>query len=94
MAPLPVALLRTREEIAHLPDALERFGIRTLGELAKLPRGSLADRFGPPGPLARDLAQGKDTPLVARVAGRAAGGAAGAAGVGVRARSSSAASGC
>jgi protein ImuB len=66
MAPLPVSLLRTREETAHLPDALERFGIRTLGELAKLPRGSLADRFGPPGPLARDLAQGKDSPLVAR----------------------------
>ena len=48
MAPLPVSLLRAREETAHLPDALERFGIRTLGELAKLPRGSLADRFGPP----------------------------------------------
>ena len=31
-----------------LPDALERFGIRTLGELAKLPRAALADRFGPP----------------------------------------------
>jgi protein ImuB len=66
MAPLPVALLRTREETAHLPDALERFGIRTLGELAKLPRASLADRFGPSGPQARDLAQGKDTPLVAQ----------------------------
>jgi protein ImuB len=66
MAPLPVALLRTREETAHLPDALERFGIRTLGELAKLPRGSLADRFGPAGPLARELAQGKDSPLVAQ----------------------------
>ena len=46
-----------------LPDALERFGIRTLGELAKLPRAALADRFGAAGPLARDLAQGKDTPL-------------------------------
>ena len=66
MAPLPVSLLRAREETAHLPDALERFGIRTLGELAKVPRGSLADRFGPSGPLARDLAQGKDSPLVAR----------------------------
>ena len=51
-----------------LPDALERFGIRTLGELAKLPRAALADRFGPAGPLARDLAQGKDTPLVPRTA--------------------------
>jgi protein ImuB len=68
MAPLPVALLFSRPEVAMLPDALERFGIRTLGELAKLPRAALADRFGVAGPLARDLAQGKDTPLVPRTA--------------------------
>ena len=68
MAPLPVSLLLSRPEVAMLPDALERFGIRTLGELAKLPRAALADRFGPAGPLARDLAQGKDTPLVPRTA--------------------------
>jgi len=66
MAPLPVSLLRSRPEVAMLPEALERFGITTLGGLAKLPRAALADRFGPPGPLARDLAQGKDTPLVPR----------------------------
>jgi len=68
MAPLPVTLLLSRPEVALLPEALERFGIRTLGELAKLPRAALADRFGPAGPLARDLAQGKDTPLVPRTA--------------------------
>jgi protein ImuB len=68
MAPLPVSLLRSRPEVAMLPEALERFGIGTLGALAKLPRAALADRFGPPGPLARDLAQGKDTPLVPRTA--------------------------
>jgi protein ImuB len=68
MAPLPVSLLLARPEVAMLPDALERFGVRTLGELARLPRAALADRFGPAGPLARDLAQGKDTPLVARTA--------------------------
>ena len=68
MAPLPVSLLLERPEVAALPDALERFGIRTLGALAKLPRAALADRFGPAGPLARDLAQGKDTPLVPRSA--------------------------
>jgi protein ImuB len=68
MAPLPVALLLARPEVAMLPDALERFGIRTLGALAKLPRAALADRFGATGPLARDLAQGKDTPLVPRTA--------------------------
>jgi protein ImuB len=68
MAPLPVTLLHSRPEVAQLPEALERFGIRTLGGLAKLPRAALADRFGPAGPLARDLAQGKDTPLVPRTA--------------------------
>src|SRR5215210_7033381 len=68
MAPLPVGLLLARPEVAALPEALERFGIRTLGELARLPRAALADRFGLAGPLARDLAQGKDTPLVPRTA--------------------------
>ena len=71
LAPLPVVLLAARPETAALPEALERFGIRTLGELAKLPRAALADRFGAAGPLARDLARGRDTPLVpARAAER------------------------
>ena len=52
-----------RPAVAALPDALERFGIATLGDLAKLPRHALADRFGEPGLLARDLARGKDSPL-------------------------------
>ena len=68
LAPLPVSLLLVRPEVAMLPDALERFGVRTLGALAKLPRAALADRFGVAGPLARDLAQGRDTPLVPRTA--------------------------
>ena len=66
LAPLPIALLGTRSETAALPEPLERFGIRTLGELAALPRAALADRFGAAGPLARDLARGLDTPLVPR----------------------------
>ena len=66
LAPLPVALLGARAETAALPEALERFGIGTLGELAALPRAALADRFGAAGPLARDLARGRDTPLVPR----------------------------
>ncbi len=66
LAPLPIALLGTRAETAALPEPLERFGIRTLGELAALPRAALADRFGTAGPLARDLARGRDTPLVPR----------------------------
>ena len=63
LAPLPVSLLSARPEVAALPEALERFGIATLGDLAKLPRAALADRFGEPGLLARDLARGRDTPL-------------------------------
>src|SRR4051812_3311728 len=66
LAPFPVALLAVRPETAALPTVLERFGIRTLGELAALPRAELADRFGDAGPLARDLARGRDTPLVPR----------------------------
>jgi protein ImuB len=68
LAPLPVDLLGWRPETAALPPVLQRFGIRTLGELAKLPRGALADRFGVAGPLARDLARGRDTPLRPRSA--------------------------
>jgi nucleotidyltransferase/DNA polymerase involved in DNA repair len=63
MAPLPVSLLASRPQTAVLPDLLERFGVRTLGELAVLPRAALADRFGVAGPLARDLARGRDGPL-------------------------------
>src|SRR6185436_5147657 len=69
MAPLPVDLLAMRPETAALPVTLERFGIRTLGELTKLPKHALADRFGTAGPLARDLAKGNDTPLSPRAAG-------------------------
>ena len=68
LAPLPVELLAVRPETAALPPVLERFGIHTLGELAALPRAALADRFGAAGPLARDLARGRDAPLRPRVA--------------------------
>jgi protein ImuB len=63
LAPLPTALLRTRPELHALPETLERLGIRTLGELASLPRAALAERFGHPGVLAHELARGRDTPL-------------------------------
>jgi protein ImuB len=66
LAPLPVTLLGTRSETSALPETLERFGIKTLGELAKLPKTALADRFGTAGPLARELAKGTDTPLKPR----------------------------
>ena len=66
LAPLPVALLRTRHELQALPELLERLGIRTLGELAELPARAVAERFGHPGLLALDLASGRDTPLEPR----------------------------
>jgi protein ImuB len=66
LAPLPVALLRARPSLADLPEALERLGIRTLGELAALPAAALADRFGRPGLIARELARGGDSPLSPR----------------------------
>ncbi len=62
LAPLPVALLRSRERIAPLVDSLERLGIATLGELAAFPRASLADRFGAAGIEAHQLACGEDDP--------------------------------
>jgi len=66
LAPLPVALLRTRLELQALPEVLERLGIRTLGEFAALPSRAVAERFGHPGLLALDLARGRDTPLEPR----------------------------
>ena len=62
LAPLPVALLRSRERTAPLVETLERLGIATLGELAALPRASLADRFGAAGGEAHRLACGEDDP--------------------------------
>ena len=59
----PVALLRHCEETVHLPTVLERLGIATLGALASLPAGEVADRFGRAGLRARDLSLGRDTPL-------------------------------
>ena len=66
LAPLPVALLRTRHELEALPELLEQLGIRTLGELAELPARAVAERFGHPGLLALDLASGRDTSLEPR----------------------------
>jgi len=63
LAPLPVALLRSRPELQSLPEILDQLGVRTLGELAGLPSRAVAERFGHPGLLALDLAGGRDTPL-------------------------------
>jgi protein ImuB len=65
---MPVALLRARPSLAELPEALERLGVATLGELAALPATALADRFGTPGLLAYELATGGDGALRPRPA--------------------------
>jgi protein ImuB len=57
LAPLPLALLDlapAREEI------LLRWGLRTIGDLQRLPADGLAARFGPEGPRLRRLACGED----------------------------------
>jgi protein ImuB len=69
LAALPVALLRSRPSLADLPDALERLGVRTLGELAALPAAAVADRFGAAGLVAHELANGGDSPLAPRPPG-------------------------
>ena len=66
LARQPVSTLRYRPETEPLVASLERFGIETLGEVAKLSAGAVADRFGAAGTLARRLALGHDTPLQTR----------------------------
>jgi protein ImuB len=66
LAPLPVGLLRSRAGLEELPELFERLGVRTLGELGALPASAVAERFGHPGLLALELAQGLDTPLEPR----------------------------
>ncbi len=68
LAPMPVALLRARPALTALPEALERLGIGTLGELAALAPATLADRFGTAGLLAYELAVGGDGALRPRPA--------------------------
>jgi protein ImuB len=69
LSDLSVAVLGDRvglpeREAANLVETLRRLGIRTLGELAALPRDRVADRFGPPGLRALRLARGEDELLV------------------------------
>ena len=69
LAPFPVSLLERDPRVAHLPEELERLGVSTLGDLAELSRGSVAERFGRAGLLAWGLARGEDGPLRPRVPG-------------------------
>jgi protein ImuB len=68
LAPLPVSLLRARPALTELPEALERLGLKTLGEFAALSPTAIADRFGRTGLLAHELALGGDGSLRPRPA--------------------------
>jgi protein ImuB len=63
LAGLPVDALETVPGLGHLPSLLERFGLLTLGSFAKLPRNSVADRFGSSGIAAHELALGRESRL-------------------------------
>jgi protein ImuB len=71
---LPVAALADQlglpeREAGNLVETLGRLGIGTLGELAALSPGHVADRFGPAGLRALRLARGEDELLVPSVHG-------------------------
>jgi protein ImuB len=57
LAPLPLALLDLAPE--H-EEVLLRWGLRTIGDLQRLPPDGLAARFGPEGPRLRRRARGED----------------------------------
>jgi protein ImuB len=57
LAPLPLAFL---DLPAERQEILERWGLRTIGDLARLPAVALAERFGPEGPRLLRLARGED----------------------------------
>ena len=63
LAPLPVALLGLAPEREEL---LRRWGLRTIGELARLPAAGLAERFGAEGPRLVRLARGEDEGVLVR----------------------------
>jgi nucleotidyltransferase/DNA polymerase involved in DNA repair len=67
LAGRPIELLGFRVEAEHLLEPLIRLGVRTLGELARLGRPALSDRFGEAGTFAHRLACGEDTPLHPRL---------------------------
>ncbi len=63
LEPLPLALLDLAEDRR---DLFRRWGLATLGDLARLPAKGLAERLGPEGPRLVRLAKGEDEqPLVA-----------------------------
>jgi protein ImuB len=68
LAGRPIELLGYRRQTEELLEPLTRLGVRTLGELVRLGRDELADRFGASGVLAHRLACGEDAALCPRSA--------------------------
>jgi protein ImuB len=72
LSTLPLAILLDRlpgpdREARRMLESMRRLGLKTLGDLAALPVDAVADRFGPAGLGARDLALGLETPIRPRV---------------------------
>ena len=63
LAPLPIALLELPEEQRQL---FARWGLRTIGDLARLPPAALAARLGAVGPCLVELARGEDAGVFRR----------------------------
>ncbi len=61
-----IALLSFRAETEGLVLVLSRLGLRTLGDVERLGRPALSDRFGAPGAMAHRLACGEDSRLAPR----------------------------
>lgn len=66
--PLPLATLLDRlpgpaGEVRRMLESMRRLGLGTLGDLVALPADAVADRFGPAGLAARDLALGLEGPI-------------------------------
>jgi hypothetical protein len=58
LAPLPAAMLSRDPEVRA---RLEKFGLRSIGQVAELPASALVARFGPQGELIRARARGEET---------------------------------
>jgi hypothetical protein len=58
LAPLPSSLLSRSPDVR---GRLERFGLRTIGSVAELPRSSVVARFGPEGERIHARARGEET---------------------------------
>lgn len=68
LSTLPIGIMLGRlpdseAETRRMLEAMRKLGLKTLGDLAALPSDAIADRFGPLGLSARDLATGIESPL-------------------------------